>query len=280
MQIRRRNELIPLNLLVLVLIIAIIFFPSSVLRVVLALPFLLFFPGYALMAALFPRRERMDAIDRIALSFGISIAIVSLMGLILNYSPWGIGLEPVLYSVSSFILTTSIIAWLRRRRLPEQEQFGIKFRLRLPGWGKSVRDRTLSVVLVFTILGALGMVGYVIALPKTGDKFTNFYVLDAAGEVSHYPQELSIGMAGNVVLHIVNHEYQDVSYRIEIRSSGIIIKEVGPVKLQHKQKWEQEVDFIPVSMGENQKVEFLLFKGGEDEPHQSLHLWLDVKEGE
>lgn len=280
MQIRIRNELILLNLLVVVLIIAIIFFPSNVLRVVLALPFLLFFPGYTLMAALFPRRERMDAIDRIALSFGISIAIVPLIGLILNYSPWGIGLEPALYSVSSFILATSIIAWLRRRRLPEPEKFGINFQLRLPGWDGSMRDKTLSVVLVFTILGALGILGYVIASPKTGEKFTEFRVLDTAGEVAHYPQELSVGTAGNVILHIVNHEYQEVPYRIEIRSSGVIIKEVGPVKLQHEQKWEQKVGFTPISVGGNQKVEFVLFKVGDDEPYQSLHLWLNVKEEE
>ncbi len=280
MQIRIRNEFILINLLVLVLIIVVIFFPSNVLRVILALPFLLFFPGYTLMAALFPRKGRTDAIDRIALSFGISIAIVSLVGLILNYSPWGIRLETVLYSVSSFISATSIIAWLRRRRLPKQEQFGIVFQLRLPGWGRSVPERILSVVLVFTILGALGILGYVVASPKTGEKFTEFYVLDEAGEMANYPRELNIGMAGNVVVRIVNHEYQDVTYRIEIRSSGVIIKEVGPLNLQHEQKWEQEVDFTPVSVGENQKVEFLLFKVGEDKPYQSLHLWLDVSKGD
>jgi len=126
--IKIRNELILLNLLVIVLIIAIAFFFFFFIRIVLALPFLLFFPGYALIAALFPRRERMDAIEGIALSFGIGIGIVPLIGLILNYSPWGIRLEPALYSVSSFILATSIIAWLRRRRLPEQEQFCLTLR--------------------------------------------------------------------------------------------------------------------------------------------------------
>ena len=238
MQIRTRNELIPLNLLVVVLVIAVILFPSNVIRIVLGLPFLLFFPGYVLIAALFPRRGRMDAIERIALSFGISIAIVPLIGLILNYSPWGIRLEPALFSLSSFVFATSIIAWLRCRRLPEQEQFTITFRLKLPGWGRNVQ------------------------------------------EMVNYPQEVSVGTAGNVVLRIANHEYQDVTYRIEIRSQGTIIKEVGPLILQHEQKWEQEMNFIPVSAGANQKVEFLLFKDGEDEPHYSLYLWLDIKERE
>lgn len=39
------------------------------------------------MAALFPKAKRMDAIERITLSFGIGIAIVLIIGLMLNYSP-------------------------------------------------------------------------------------------------------------------------------------------------------------------------------------------------
>lgn len=163
---------------------------------------------------------------------------------------------------------------------PEMERFEIVFQLRLPGWRGSVRHRILSMVLVFAILGTLGILGYVIVSPTAEEKFTEFYVLDEAGSTTLYPRELSVGMAGNVVLHIVNHEYQDVLYRIEIRLSGVIIKKVGPVKLQHGQKWEQDIDFIPVSAAKNQKVEFLLFKGEENEPYLSLHLWLDVNKRE
>lgn len=280
LQIKIRNELILLNLLVVVLILAVSFFPSNVLRIILGIPFLLFFPGYILMAALFPRREQIHAVERVALSFGISITIVPLIGLILNYSPWGIRLEPVLYSVSSFILATSIIAWLRRRRLPGQEQLILTFRLGIPSWGMSAKERTLSVVLVFAILAAVGILGYVVATPKTTEKFTEFYILDTAGEMANYPQELILGVAGSVVVRIVNHERQDVTYRIEIRESAAIIKDVGPVKLQDKQKWEQKVDFVPISVGENQKVEFVLFKVGENEPYRSLRLWLDVSKGD
>ena len=89
MKIRVKNELIPLNLLVVVLIGAIILFPSDVLRIILGLPFLLFFPGYVLVGALFPRKKGIDSIERLALSFGLSIAVVAFIGLILNYSPWG-----------------------------------------------------------------------------------------------------------------------------------------------------------------------------------------------
>ena len=53
-------------------------------RIVLGLPFVLFFPGYTFVAALFPRKDDLDAIERVALSLGLSIAVVPLVGLALN----------------------------------------------------------------------------------------------------------------------------------------------------------------------------------------------------
>ena len=108
MRIRLQSELLLLNILAILLIIVISFFPSSVLRIILGLPFVLFFPGYTLVAALFPRRSPLDSIERVGLSFGLSIAVVPLIGLILNYTPWGIRLYPVLVSLVIFILGTSV----------------------------------------------------------------------------------------------------------------------------------------------------------------------------
>jgi len=277
LKIRIRNELILLNLVVLVLIIAIILFPSNGLRIALGIPFLLFFPGYTLMVAMFPRRERMDALEKTALSFGFSIAVVPLIGLILNYTPWGVNVEPVLYSVSAFILATSTIAWLRRRGLPDQEWFGIEFQLGLPGLGTTMRHKVLSIILLITIFGVLGTLGYVITTPRMGDKFTEFYILGEAGEATDYPLALKVGEAGKVVVGIINREYQDVSYSIEIRLSGIVTEKLGPWTLEHEQKREEMVNFVPDRAGNNRKVEFLLYKNGDAEPTSSpLYLWIDV----
>jgi uncharacterized membrane protein len=57
----------------------------------------------------------MVGIERVALSFGMSIAVTALIGLWLNYTPWGIRLEPILYSISAFIIILSAVAIFRRR---------------------------------------------------------------------------------------------------------------------------------------------------------------------
>ncbi len=50
-------------------------FPETPFRTVLGLIFILFLPGYSFISFLFPEREIED-LERLALSFGLSIAIV------------------------------------------------------------------------------------------------------------------------------------------------------------------------------------------------------------
>jgi uncharacterized membrane protein len=285
---RLRNELLLLNILVIILIIIITFFPSSiVLRVALGLPFLLFFPGYTLIAALFPRKSNLDSIERVALSFGLSIAVVPLTGLALNYTPWGIRLYPILISLTIFIFATSIIAWFRRRKLPEEERISLPLNLSFPNWrGRSSLDRALSIILAVAILAAVGTLGYVIATPKVGEKFTEFYILGPEGKAENYPTEFVMnggkiiqvsyggkvekGDLGKVIVGIVNHEQEEASYRVEVRINaqnvgvwldGTEVDEVSPIVLSQGEKWEHEIGFAPEQAGDKQKVEFILYKG-------------------
>ena len=57
-------------------------------RTLLGLPLVLFLPGYALVSALFPSREGLDDIERVALGFGLSLALIPLIVLGIEYSPW------------------------------------------------------------------------------------------------------------------------------------------------------------------------------------------------
>ena len=134
MRIKLGSGLIPQNLLVILLIIIVVLAPSIVVRIIFGLPFVLFFPGYSLILALFPKKDRIGNIERVALSFGLSIAVVPLIGLILNYTPWGITLYSTLYSVAGFIFAMSLVAWLRLRGLYDSERFSIEFQINRPTW--------------------------------------------------------------------------------------------------------------------------------------------------
>ncbi len=141
--------------------------------------------------------------------------------------------------------------------------------------GGGVWDKVLSGILALAILGALGALGYVIAVPKEKG-FTEFYLLGLSSEAKDYPRLLMLGEEGKVMLDIVNREYETVTYRVEVRIDGVISNEVGPVTLEHDEKWEEVVGFTPDRVGDKQKVEFLLYKQGQSEVYRRLYLWVDV----
>lgn len=278
MKIRPENLLLAINVLSIILIIFIALLPSNVLRIVLGLPFVLFFPGYTLLSALFPRRDELSGLARAALSFGLSIAITPLIGLITNYTPWGVGLYPILVGVAVFIFLTSVIAWYRCVRLSDSESLSTKIKIDFPQWKTmSVWNKALSIVLVVLILGSMGTLAYAIVTPKQGEKFTEFYVLGPNGKAEGYPTELSMGQTGKVILGIINHEGEDnLAYNVELSIDGEVNQTIGPITLADEEKWEGEVSFTLNKIGRNQKVEFNLYKQGGDIPYKVLYLWLDV----
>jgi len=81
-------------------------FPIVYARYILGSLFMLFLPGYSFIKALFPKNvpfktesEELDNIERIALSIGLSLALVPITGLLLNYTPFGIRTTPVTLSL-------------------------------------------------------------------------------------------------------------------------------------------------------------------------------------
>ena len=124
------NQVILIAVVVATLILfPLVAFTSGGVRIAFGLLFALFFPGYALLSAIFPRRDKLGGIERLALSFGLSIAIVPLIGLILNFTPWGIELYPIVISVAIFILAASVVGWYRQRKLEPDQRFRVVIKL-------------------------------------------------------------------------------------------------------------------------------------------------------
>lgn len=256
----------------------------SPVRIILGLPLVLFLPGYSLIATLFPRKDDLGGIERVALSFGLSIAVVPLLGLALNYTPFGIRLSPVLFVLSIFTISLAIGAYIRRSSISEAERFVVEFgaffkNMKEPFKKSDTKiDRLLSVILIISIVLAVSMAVYVIAMPKEGEKFTEFYVLGPNGTADVYPTDLRVGEEGEVIIGIVNHEYANVTYQLEVKHNGTVIGEEN-ADLKHNETWERPFTFRATKAGENQKLEFLLYKEGVKEVYRSLHLWVDIKDG-
>lgn len=247
-------------------------------RVLLGLPFVLFFPGYVLIAALFPKKGDLDGTERVALSFGLSIAVVPLIGLVLNYTPWGIRLVPILVSLIFFIVALAGLAFWRRKRLPDEGRYVPEFEFSFPEPGEmSALDKVLAGILVVAVIFAVGSLAYVVAEPKVGERFTEFYILGMSGKAENYPRDLAVGEKGQVIVGIVNHEYSSERYYVRCKAGGRDLLKLGPIPLEHEKKWEKPVSFVLEHPGENVKVEFLLYREGDKKPYRSLHLWVNVQ---
>jgi len=90
--------------------------PLMPIRYLLGAVSVLFMPGYSIVEALYPRGDELAPLERLALSIGLSLAVVPLVGLILNYTPWGIRLVPVVVSNTALTIALLTVAALRKAR--------------------------------------------------------------------------------------------------------------------------------------------------------------------
>ena len=195
---------------------------------ILGLIFVLFIPGYVLISALFPKRYDLDNIERLALSFGLSLVISTLIGMTLNYTPFGTKLTPIVIALTVFTLIMLIVAYLQRRKVAEEDRFqphfsGYLYSLKSSFNKESKLDKLLSIILILTLVLAIATTAYIIVKPKEGEKFTEFYILGPNGKASDYPTNLTMGQTGKLFMGVVNHEYSTMNYEVVVKLQGKVL---------------------------------------------------------
>jgi len=258
-------------------------------RTIVGLPMVIFLSGYALIAALFPRKDDLNGIKRLALSFGLSIAVVPLLGLALYYTPLGIRLNPILITLDIFILIMCAVAVKRRSVLPDREVFSVPFMAfyqslhnEIFSSHRSTINKVLAVIMVISIVVSIIMLVYVTVTLKKGEKFTEFYLLGAGGMADDYPTKIISGESGTVIVGVVNHEYQVVNYSMEVflDNESLELPDYWKrITLGHSQTMEQNFTFLVYEEKEDMKLEFLLYKENNyTQQYRYLRLWVSVVE--
>ncbi|MFH1319387.1 MAG: DUF1616 domain-containing protein [Bacteroidota bacterium] len=257
------------------------FLEGTFFRTILGIPMVLFFPGYVLIAMLFPGKDGLEIVERIALSLGLSIAVVPILGLLLNFT-FGIRLIPILLTLCTYTIVMSLVAAWRRGKLPADERFFFPIpkiseivNNELHGT-KGKTDKILTGILIITLFLAIGIIFFVVTTPKVGERFTEFYILDPSGKTGDYPVNLKFNFPDNVKVGIINHEYALINYSIQVKLDDNILTGAS-IGLNHNDTWEKNMTFIPDKEGTNMKLGFLLFNSNNvTEPYRELHLWVNV----
>jgi uncharacterized membrane protein len=283
------------------LLVALVFLaPDNVIRQILGLVFVLFLPGYAATAALFPENDHIDGIERVALSFGLSIAIVPLIGLALNFTPWGIRLDPILASISVFIVGASMAAWYRRNRLPADEKFAIVVDFQMDFKGMPMVDKLLTIGIVVMLVASVVVLAWAVTTPRVGERFTQLALLGPGGMATDYPRDMTVGQNKTVLLSVESFEHRPMNYTIVIvltnttnynftvGSNSIdwpLTQALTPYvgisqnfSIDHREYYNRTFDFSVSASGE-WKLQFLLFTEGQpisQDSYREVHLWLNV----
>lgn len=251
----------PLVVLYVAAVTAIVLSGASVvggpLRVLVGLPLLLFLPGYALLAVLYPGRRRDPAAgtttgetvagytgvfdregltwgERAAISVGVSMALLPLLAVLLSVAQIPLDPVPITLSLGAVTVLGAIVGALRRLQLPPAE------RLRLPThrWSAELRAATLeapswaaallNVVLLLAIVAAVTGLAYGLVAPPAGPDYTEAALLTEQGNelvAGNYTTEFSRGESATTVLTLQNQEGGPRSYTVavvleRVRGSG------------------------------------------------------------
>lgn len=290
--------------LAVVLTVVTVFTPglrATPLRIVTALPFVLFVPGYSLVAALFPRAgERADVagnetndtsvgrrrdgrisgLERVVFAVGTSIGLLFGVVVVLTLSPWSISPVSTVVSVSVISLLAAAVGTARRWRVPDEERFRLRYRQWLPTSRSGMfqyearTDAVLDVVVVLALLLAVGSVGYALTGAGQGGS-TELYLLTENGTESPVAADTTytLNESQPLVIGVTNHERERTQYsvvviveEVAVQNDELRILERKRVRtfrttLADNETWQRRHKITPSLTGDNLRLRYLLYRG-------------------
>ncbi|PSP55931.1 hypothetical protein BRC82_03390 [Halobacteriales archaeon QS_1_67_19] len=284
----------------------------------IGLPLLLFAPGYAFVSLLFPgatpddvgmdgrietmRARGLTGTERVALGFGVSLALLPILGIAIALSSLEISPTTVLLGVSSASVAFAVGAAIRRLRRPTDRRFSVPFRAWLGAprrrlAGDSRVETALNVGLVAAILLTTVAIGYAVAAPGPSQSYTDVALLsqNETGELvaGGYPRDFRQGESKPLVVELRNEENERTSYAIVVElqrvgEDGTVDEErqlatFTPI-VEDGETWRTRHEVTPTMTGEDLRLVYLVYEGEPpDDPtvenaHRHVHVWVNVSQ--
>lgn len=303
--------------------ITIVVIPQSALRTSIVLLTLLLLPGYALTTLVFPAlappgndglldsksySPALSGYERIALSFGLSVAVLPLFAISLIVILGEIQAVSGFFFVATFVVVVFSGGLVRRWSLPSRELYTLPTALNLRG----VRDVSttssveiaVNIALVVMILVAMTSFAYAITTPSDESRYTEMALLTQGEDGSlvsgDYPRDLSRDEQAELAFRVTNHEQTSVTYTVVVQlqrvqsepdaSSAEATKVSVVVPIDRYQKtvannesWTVQHSVQPKLIGDRLRLTYLLYKGEPPErptvenSYRYTSLWVSVE---
>lgn len=315
--------------------------PASLGRAVLTLPLLLVLPGYALTTVLFPAatdsadgtgsptagsaavgpdagglggdgppQAGLALLERLALSFGLSVGIVPLLAIGLWIGTGDILRQAVSLTLGGFVVLTMALGIARRRRVPAAHRYapsvtrlvaGVRAASASEGIvhrpsARGLLQGFLAVGLVF----ALGSLGLAILAPTDAERYTDFALLTETGSgelaATGYPAQVRPDGSEQLTVSVENLEGRETTYSVVVLVGEVAdgsVQASEPVQTYRQQvasgeNWRITHDvsrfLSPAETGPGSTVRltYLLYRGeppaepSSGSAYRSLHLTVEV----
>jgi uncharacterized membrane protein len=262
-------------------------------RAIIGLIAILFAPGYAIVSALFPRKNthtepfteiraevvgvdgRVTIVERLLLSVALSVCLVPLLGLGLGLLQMEIQTSTTMEIVGSATVGLAIVALIRRRQVQSDDRFDPKVIAFIRSCFSQLRGVDSPVVFIlligFVIAGA--GIGAAVLGAERGEDFTEFSVVAEDPETGEfvadqYPQNLTESASDRIHVEITNNEGEPMEYSVVVllQSFGEAgqIQEIETVStfsttLQPGESAREQLSADPDLTGDNLRLTYLLY---------------------
>jgi len=293
---------------------------GSPLATLLGLVLLMFAPGYVFVAFLFPgtrvagvarfdsltdlgrplRDRGLDGVERVALAFGLSLALLPLLGLAVSLAVGGFTEETVLTAVTGFVFVGAVAATARRYQVPPESRFVLPVE-RSFDWVRhgvtepSTPTAVVNVVLAISVVVAVVALGSALLVPKSAETYSDFYLLarNDAGDLvtSGFPTTMVSGEPQPLVMAVANHEGAATTYTVvvelqQVSANDQVTRRTELARATRTvapgQTWTLRRSVVPTMVGDNLRLQYYLYKGpapGNPDvasAYRHLHLWVTV----
>ncbi|WIV67491.1 DUF1616 domain-containing protein [Natrialbaceae archaeon AArc-T1-2] len=301
-----------------VTVLAVVDVGSTLVRAAVGFPLLCFLPGYATVSALFPRASDtrlatetavpagtsgISDLERLALAFGLSVAILPLLALVIAAGSWGYSTGVVVTVLAGYVLGLVAIATVRRRRVPRAERYRIHLGRRVETARTAIFDTNsavhtaINVALVVSMVLALTTVGYALVSPQSGEQYTSLELLteNDSGEyvTGEYPSTVDAGESVPVTIAVENWEGDDTEYTAVVQEQRLTNGEVNErteidrleYAVSDGETAYGESDVTPVADGGTVRITVLLYVDDvpetptTDNAYRYTYFWIEVTDG-
>ena len=198
---------------------------SSVAGIIVGLPFTLLLPGYALTAALFAKTT-LGFTERCLFTLGLSLVTLTLSGLLLNLTPWGLQAGSWVIALSVITLAAGAVAIWRREQSPVGSPLTVTSAPKKFDTGFNLRQWLMLGAAGILVVAALGIAQQ--GAEQPGTTFTQLWLLPAQS-------------AGSVEVGVTNDETVPLTYKVQVTNGTQVVQEWPAIPLNPGQTWQSSL---------------------------------------